>query len=91
MLTFEGQPFQGAQAIVQKLSELPFTKLKHTVKSSDFQPTPGNGILVFVTGDLHVDDSPNPIKFAQVFHLLPTDASMANFFVYNDVFRLNYG
>jgi hypothetical protein len=29
-----------------------------------------------------------PLKFSQLFHLMPAGAS---WFVYNDVFRLNYG
>ena len=29
-----------------------------------------------------------PLKFAQVFHLMPAGAS---WFVFNDMFRLNYG
>lgn len=40
-----------------------------------------------VTGDLAVDGSANPIKFAQTFHLMPNGAS---WYVHNDIFRLNY-
>lgn len=54
----------------------------------DSQPVPGGGILTQVTGDLAVDGSPNPIKFAQTFHLLPTAAG--SWYVHNDIFRLNY-
>ena len=41
-----------------------------------------------VTGDLAVDGNQNPIKFAQMFHLMPENQ---NWFIANDVFRLNYG
>jgi hypothetical protein len=38
-----------------------------------------------------VDDSPNPLYFSEVFNLMPTDASGQNFFIQNQVFKLNYG
>merc|ERR1719480_514702 len=70
MLTFEGEQFQGAQAIVQKLASLPFRKVAHQIVKCDCHPNPGeNGVIIFVTGNLVVDDSPNPLKFAQVFYL----------------------
>lgn len=47
--------------------------------------------MVFVNGDLKVDDTPNPIKFSQVFHLVASDPSGKAFWVSNDLFRLNYG
>ena len=56
------------------------------MKSVDAQPS-GNGILVFVNGDLKVDDNANVLKFAQVFQLIPTDQSLGNFWIFNDVFR----
>lgn len=54
MLTFEGQKFQGAQAIVGKLSQLPFNQCKVTAVSMDFQPSVSGGIMVFVTGSIMV-------------------------------------
>ena len=43
---------------------------------------------MFVSGDLLPEGETRPLKFAQVFHLMPAGAS---WFVFNDMFRLNYG
>ncbi len=40
----------------------------------DCQPTSSNGILVFVCGNLKVDQEANPVKYSQCFVLLPTAA-----------------
>jgi len=89
-LTFEGSQFQGGSAIIGKLQSLPFKKVQHAIKSVDCQPSGCGGLIVFVCGDLKVDDGENALKFAQVFHLMP-DSSGSNYWVHNDVFRLNYG
>jgi len=88
MLTFEGQKFQGSQAIAQKLAALPFAQCKVQPSSMDFQPSVSGGILVFVTGNIITEGESNPLKFSQVFHLMPVNNS---FVVTNDLFRLNYG
>jgi hypothetical protein len=54
LLTFEGQRFQGPQAIIQKLSSLPFAQCKVHTSSMDFQPSISGGIIVFVTGQVLV-------------------------------------
>ena len=55
MLTFEGSETQGQQAILQKLTSLPFQQCKHHVATLDVQPSPmQGGIMVFVTGQLLV-------------------------------------
>jgi hypothetical protein len=89
MLTFEGTPIQGAPAILEKLTSLPFQKVQHKVTTLDAQPssTTVAGLLVSVTGLLVVDDSENPLNFSQVFQLLPEGDS---YYVFNDIFRLNY-
>jgi hypothetical protein len=88
MLSFEGQPFQGGQAIVEKLASLPFQKVQHKVSTVDVQPssTANTSILVFVTGQLLVDEETNPQFFSQVFQLLSDNG---NWYVFNDIFRLN--
>ena len=88
-MTFEGEQFQGQQAIVTKLAGLPFQRVQHQVVKADMQPNPTNGgIICFVTGNLLVDDNTNPLKFAEVFHLVPAGGSWA---ICNDMFRLNIG
>ena len=54
LLSFEGNRIQGVQAIMQKLTSLPFQQCQHSVSSLDAQPSLSNGIIVFVTGQLLV-------------------------------------
>lgn len=54
MLTFEGAKFQGQQAIVAKLTALPFQQVKVQPTSMDFQPSVSGGALIFVTGHILV-------------------------------------
>jgi len=90
MLTFEGSQIQGVGQVVEKLTSLPFSKVQHKVTTLDAQPSsPGvASLIVSVTGLLVVDDSPNPLQFSQVFHLIPEGGS---YYVFNDIFRFNYG
>jgi len=85
LLTFEGDGISGKQAIMEKLVGLRMEKVLHQVETLDVQPSP-TGLLVYVTGQLIVDDSPAPMKFSQVFHLLPN--GQGSYFVQNDLFRL---
>ncbi|KAJ7915526.1 hypothetical protein B0H13DRAFT_1610443 [Mycena leptocephala] len=89
MLTFEGSQTLGTTAIVEKLASLPFEKVQHKVTTKDAQPSSESvaSLLVSVTGLLVVDDSPNPLQFSQTFHLIPEGGS---YYVFNDIFRLNY-
>ena len=87
MLTFEGEQFQGVANILGKFAS--FGKIKHEIKSFDAQPSVNNGILCFISGDLFIDEGANPVKFAEVFHLIP--GGSAGFYCFNDMFRLNYG
>ncbi|CAG8759342.1 29164_t:CDS:2, partial [Gigaspora margarita] len=80
MLTFEGQQFQGANKIIEKLA-----KVQHQISTIDAQPN-FNGIFVCVTGALQVDEDA-PQRFAQAFQLIPEGTS---YYVLNDIFRLNY-
>mmetsp|Transcript_29319 Transcript_29319/g.49247 ORF Transcript_29319/g.49247 Transcript_29319/m.49247 type:complete len:124 (+) Transcript_29319:103-474(+) len=89
MMTFEGNKLQGPAAIVGKLTSLSFQKCQHTAKTIDAQPTFNGGILVFVSGDIAIEGEDRPLKFSEVFHLCPTPEG--SYFVYNNMFRLNYG
>ncbi|XP_008806416.1 nuclear transport factor 2B-like [Phoenix dactylifera] len=89
MLTFEGAKTQGAQAIAAKLASLPFQQCMHNISTVDCQPSgPAGGMLVFVSGSLQLAGEQHPLKFSQMFHLMPTP--QGSFFVLNDIFRLNY-
>ncbi|KAI0093801.1 nuclear transport factor 2 [Irpex rosettiformis] len=90
MLTFEGTQILGAPAIIEKLTSLPFEKVEHKVTTLDAQPSSVTvaSLIVSVTGQLLVDDSTNPLAFSQIFQLIPEGGS---YYVFNDIFRLNYG
>ncbi|XP_016449077.1 nuclear transport factor 2A-like [Nicotiana tabacum] len=89
MLTFEGEKHQGSQNIVNKLTGLPFQQCKHNISTVDSQPSgPGGAMLVFVSGNLQLPGEQHPLKFSQMFHLMPTP--QGGYYVLNDIFRLNY-
>ncbi|KAK2460625.1 hypothetical protein APHAL10511_007095 [Amanita phalloides] len=90
MLTFEGSQLQGTTDIVDKLSSLPFQKVVHQVVTLDAQPSSPAvaSLIVNVTGLLLVDDGDKPLQFSQVFQLIPEGGG---YYVFNDIFRLNYG
>ncbi|KAI4214354.1 MAG: hypothetical protein LQ351_003107 [Letrouitia transgressa] len=101
MLTFETSAVQGTSGILEKLTSLPFDKIKHQVSTLDAQPSnEGGGILVMVTGALLVravallrpftvvDEEQRPMNYTQTFQLLPDNGG--SYFVFNDVFRLIY-
>lgn len=56
MLTFENTQFQGQNAIIEKLSSLPFQRVQHRISTVDAQPAnPQLGsVIVMVTGQLLV-------------------------------------
>ncbi|EXX59491.1 Ntf2p [Rhizophagus irregularis DAOM 197198w] len=83
MLTFEGAPFKGVNDIIGKL-----TQVAHRIATLDAQPSINNGIIVMVTGELLIDQETNATRFSQAFQLIPDSG---NYWVLNDVFRLNYG
>merc|ERR1712086_12504 len=86
-LTFEGQEFKGQQAIIQKLTSLTFTSVKHDLSTArcDVQTTSNNGIFILVTGVLSVDNAP-PLNFCDTFILHQNGAS---WYIHNMMFRLN--
>lgn len=90
MMTYENDKAVGVNNIINLLGNLKFNKVQHKVTSIDAQPSGSGGILVYVTGDLKVDDCPNALKFGQMFQLIPNQ-NKTNFWVHNDIFKLNYG
>ena len=89
MLTFESASVLGTKAIIEKLTSLPFQKVKHELSTLDAQPSPGNaGVLVLITGKLLVDDQEHGMNFTQTFQLIQEGGS---YYVHNDLFKLVYG
>ncbi|KAF7552695.1 hypothetical protein G7046_g7332 [Stylonectria norvegica] len=90
MLTFESASVLGAAAIVEKLTSLPFEKVKHVVATLDAQPTMvDGGIVILVTGQLLVDEEQRPMNYTQAFQLARDP--QGTYFVFNDLFKLVYG
>eukprot|EP01084_Bolivina_argentea_P034026 62940_1 len=87
MMTYEGSQHQGTKSIMEKLSSLSFKTIKHDTKTMDVQPSGAGGLIIVVTGDLFIDNSKNPIKFSEIFHLMKDNNA---FWIHNLVFRLNY-
>ncbi|KAL2524025.1 NTF2-like [Abeliophyllum distichum] len=86
VLTFEGQKIRGVHDISIKLSELPFGQCRHVISTIDSQPSAfAGGVLVFVCGSLQLLGEDYPLRFSQMFHLIPTEEG--SFFLHNDIFR----
>ncbi|KAI9164400.1 Nuclear transport factor 2 [Blastocladiella emersonii ATCC 22665] len=90
MMSFEGTDLQGVNAIMNKLENLPFSQIQHRVLSVDAQPSnpTAGSLLIIVTGQLLTNGESQPLFYCQTFQLIPENNS---FWIYNDVFRLNYG
>jgi hypothetical protein len=87
MMTFEGNQVQGTEAIMGKLRSV--GAVKHQVKSMDVQPSSNtSAIIIFVTGSIQIGGD-NPLHFCEMFQLVSTGPGQ--YYVHNDVFRLNYG
>ncbi|KAJ1799778.1 Nuclear transport factor 2 [Coemansia sp. RSA 2399] len=88
MMTWEGSPYQGAESIVEKITSLPFQRVAHKTTTVDVQPSLPNvkSAVIVVTGQLLVDEETKPQQFTQMFQLVEDNG----YFIYNDVFRLNY-
>ncbi|RLN97510.1 hypothetical protein BBJ28_00015134 [Nothophytophthora sp. Chile5] len=84
---WEGQMSTGQQAIMTKLQALP--AVRHEFPTVDIQPsTSSNAMIIFVQGKLQIEEN-NPIQFTQVFQLVAHQPGQ--YYIHNDVFRLQYG
>ena len=87
MMTFEGAQVGGQQAIITKLQS--FGQVKHIAKTLDVQPsTSDSAIVLFVSGTIQIGGD-NPLHFCEMFQLVAH--SPGQYYIHNDVFRLNYG
>ncbi|KAJ2557538.1 Nuclear transport factor 2 [Coemansia sp. RSA 1933] len=88
MMTWEGSPYQGAESILEKITSLPFQRVAHKITTIDVQPSLPNvkSAVIVVTGQLLVDEETKPQQYTQMFQLVEDNG----YFIYNDVFRLNY-
>ena len=89
-MTFEGEIFTGQQAIAGKFQALPFQSILFQVVTKDIQMGINqNCLLIFVNGTLRIDNEANNLKFSQMFQLVSSGGT--NFYVRNDMFRINVG
>jgi hypothetical protein len=59
------------------------------IKSMDMQPSNNpSALVIFVTGSIQIGGD-NPLHFCEFFQLVSTGPGQ--YYVHNDVFRLNYG
>lgn len=72
MMSFEGQKIVGDREISSKLLQLPFDQCRHVISTVDSQPSSpspdgaGGGVVVFVSGSLHLLGEEHPLRFSQV-------------------------
>ncbi len=67
-----------------------FRTSRHRIQTLDAQPTPaGGGVVVFVGGEILVDEEERPLRFSQVFVLMPLPGG-GSYYIHNDMFRLHY-
>ncbi|KAJ2394064.1 Nuclear transport factor 2 [Coemansia sp. RSA 2603] len=87
-MNWEGTRLAGTEAIVEKLTSLPFTKVAHKITTTDALQSLPNvpAVVIMVTGQLLVDDETKPQQFSQTFQLVNDNG----FFIFNEIFRLNY-
>lgn len=80
-MVYEGEDVRGTQAIVEKLTSLPYSTIQHSPTSNDCTVTVSNGLLVMVVGKLKADED-----------ILRPSFSSNNYgdglFIMNDLFRL---
>ncbi|KAJ2464478.1 Nuclear transport factor 2 [Coemansia sp. RSA 2320] len=80
--------FDNDRSSLAGLYALPFQRVAHKVTTMDVQPSlPNvNALIIAVTGQLLVDEETKPQQYSQMFQLVEDNG----YFVYNDIFRLNY-
>ena len=88
-LAFEGEQFNGPQAIIQKLTTLQFQQVAIQIITKDWLPGPGGCLCIMVNGSMMLPGQDNKLKFSQCFTLVSPQPG--NFFIKNDIFRINIG
>ena len=70
------------------VQNLPIKSIEHDSKTIDVQPSGCGGLMIFVTGDMMLDKIKNPVKYSHSLHIVPIEASTSNFWIHNDMFRV---
>jgi len=86
LLSFEGQQFQGIDAIAEKMKQIPLDNMQRVISTVDCQPMYDGGVIVSVVGQLKNNDVNDKVMaFCQTFVL---KAVGQGFFISHDIFRL---
>lgn len=80
LLTFEGENYQGAGAIIGKLQSI--TAVTYEVEETYAQPSLNGGICVLVKGTLRINQYPT--RFWEFFQIMPTTE---DYWILNQIFR----
>ena len=65
LLCFDGDKFQGVQAVMAKLTSYPASRVEHQMVSIDSHALPNGGLIVFVTGRVLVSFSAAHHRYVQ--------------------------
>ncbi|KAJ5068833.1 hypothetical protein M0811_12139 [Anaeramoeba ignava] len=89
MLTYEGRQAKGTDSILQEFASRKFKRLEHKVTSYAAQPSIQDGsVLILVSGQIAFDEGNTPPLFFSETFLLAQDGG---YYIFNQIFSLNYG
>ncbi|CUT98954.1 nuclear transport factor 2 [Echinococcus multilocularis] len=86
LMTYEGTKIQGKQAIAKHFQGLCWTTIAVNVSTCDCQPV-DNGYLVFVNGQLKVDNGEQALPFSEFFLLKKVGDRVV---ILHSMFRLHF-
>ncbi|KAI3426780.1 RNA helicase [Psidium guajava] len=83
----DGEKIEGREAIMAKLTSLPFHK--HNIASIDCVPDGADGgVIAVVMGGVHVDGKQEPLVFGEVIQMIPTP--QGSFHISHDFFNMKF-
>eukprot|EP00768_Dysnectes_brevis_P002091 gnl/Dysnectes_brevis/164_a191_10656.p1 GENE.gnl/Dysnectes_brevis/164_a191_10656~~gnl/Dysnectes_brevis/164_a191_10656.p1 ORF type:complete len:131 (+),score=28.99 gnl/Dysnectes_brevis/164_a191_10656:10-402(+) len=91
MLTWQNEYFLGSANIMEKLTEgLTFSNVRPALHNILAQPImTGNGIFIFVSGDLVTDgEEDRPLRYSQTFVLFPDQTDSSKYYILNEIFSI---
>uniref|UniRef100_A0A5K3EQ35 NTF2-related export protein n=1 Tax=Mesocestoides corti TaxID=53468 RepID=A0A5K3EQ35_MESCO len=86
LMTYEGTKIQGKQAIAKHFQGLTWSTIVVDISTCDSQPV-DNGYLVFVNGQLKVDNGDQALPFSEIFLLKKVGDCVL---ILHSMFRLNF-
>eukprot|EP01055_Gregarina_sp_Pseudo9_P003963 Gregarina_sp_Pseudo_9__3962@NODE_4105_length_485_cov_303_000000_g3776_i0_p1_GENE_NODE_4105_length_485_cov_303_000000_g3776_i0NODE_4105_length_485_cov_303_000000_g3776_i0_p1_ORF_typecomplete_len142_score20_66NTF2/PF02136_20/3_7e22Mtr2/PF10429_9/0_016DUF4518/PF15008_6/0_01_NODE_4105_length_485_cov_303_000000_g3776_i060434 len=86
-LNWEQRVYKGTSEIGECFGKMSAGGLQFPNIEKEVQITPGNGVLILVTGHVTIDGG-SPIGFSQVFLLMPTQEG--GWYINNEVFKFAF-